>query len=175
VDVLVVDKAGATVATGRGQIAPGAASVSVAVAAGSLAPGEYEVRVRSRAAGASSASTDSLRLVLPASPNATSALFFRRTQSSGNKDLPTADLRFRRVDQLRFDVPTPTAQPVSARLLDGTGKAVPIPVTAAVRNDEDGSRWRTTQLALAPFAPGDYAIELTSGTERMLLPFRVVP
>jgi VWFA-related protein len=174
-DVLVIDKAGATVATGRGQIAPGASSVRIALASGSLAPGDYDVRVRSKAAGASAASTDSLRLVLPASPNATSALFFRSAQSTGNKDVPTAGLRFRRIDQLRLDVPTPSAEAVSARLLDRTGKAVPIPIAASVRDDEDGSRWRTARLALAPLAPGDYIIELASGTERTLLAFRVVP
>jgi VWFA-related protein len=174
-DVLVIDRAGATVATGRGQIAPGASSVRVAVTAGNLAPGDYDVRVRSKGAGALAASTDSLRLVLPASPSATSALFFRRAQSTGNQDVPTADLRFRRLDQLRIDVPTPSAEAVSARLLDRTGKAVPIPVAASVRDDGDGARWRTVRLALAPFAPGDYVIELASGTERTLLAFRVVP
>jgi VWFA-related protein len=174
-DVLVIDKSGATVATGRGQIAPGASSVRIGLTSGSLAPGEYDVRVRSKGAGASAASTDSLRLVLPASPAATSGLFFRRAQGTGAQDIPTADLRFRRTDQLRIDVPTPSAGTVSARLLDRMGKAVPIPIATSVRDDGDGSRWRTAQLALAPFAPGDYIVELASGTERTLLAFRVVP
>ena len=174
VDVLATDKAGATVATGRGQIAAGASTVRVALTAGSLTPGDYDIRVRSKGAGASAASTDSLRLVLPAPPNATSALFFRRGQSTGGEDVPTADLRFRRVDQLRLDVPTPSAEAVSARLLDRSGKALPIPIAASVRDDGDGSRWRTARLALAPLAPGDYVIELASGTERTLLAFRVV-
>jgi VWFA-related protein len=174
-DVLVIDKAGATVATARGQIAPGASSVRVALPSGSLAPGDYDVHVRSKGAGVSAASTDSLRLVVPASPGATGALFFRRAQSAGNADVPTADLRFRRTDQLRLDVPTPSAEEVSARLLDRTGKAVPIPIAVSVRDDGDGSRWRTARVALAPFAPGDYVIELASGRERTLLAFRVVP
>jgi hypothetical protein len=33
-------------------------------------------------------------------------------------------------------------------------------------------RWGI-EAALAPFAPGDYVIELASGTERTLLAFRV--
>jgi putative flavoprotein involved in K+ transport len=33
----------------------------------------------------------------------------------------------------------------TARLLDRTGKAVPIPIAASIRNDEDGSRWRTAR------------------------------
>ena len=175
VDVLAIDKAGATVATGRGQIAAGASSVRVALTSDSLAPGNYDIRVRSKGAGASASSTDSLRLTVSASPNATSALFFRRSQSTGAEDVPTADLRFRRVDQMRLDVPTPSAEAVSARLLDRSGKALPIPVAASVRDDGDGSRWRTARLALAPLAPGDYVIEVASGTDLTLLAFRVVP
>jgi hypothetical protein len=38
----------------------------------------------------------------------------------------------------------------------------------------DGS-WLLARLALAPFAPGDYVIELSAGTERTLLAFRVLP
>jgi len=175
VDVLAIDKAGATVATGRGQIAAGASSVRVTLTSDRLAPGDYDIRVRSKGAGASAASTDSLRLALSASPNATSALFFRRSQSTGAEDVPTADLRFRRVDQMRLDVPTPSAEEVSARLLDRSGKSLPIPVAASVRDDGDGSRWRTARLALAPLAPGDYVIEMASGADRTLLAFRVVP
>jgi hypothetical protein len=131
--------------------------------------------VRSKGAGASAASTDSLRLALPPSPGAASALFFRRAQGSGNTDVPSADPRFRRTEQLRLDAPTPSADAVSARLLDRTGNAVPVPIEASVRDDADGSRWRTARLALAPLAPGDYIIEMTSGTERILHAFRVVP
>jgi len=43
-----------------------------------------------------------------------------------------------------------------------------------VRDDADGSRWATAQLALAPLAPSDYAIELSSGERRMISAFRVV-
>jgi len=45
----------------------------------------------------------------------------------------------------------------------------------AARDDADGSRWATAQLALAPLAPGDYAIEITAGDQRMISAFRVVP
>ena len=51
-----------------------------------------------------------------------------------------------------------------------------MPVTAAVRDDADGSRWLTAQLALAPLAPGDYVIEMSNGLrERTLVAFKVVP
>jgi predicted methyltransferase len=50
-----------------------------------------------------------------------------------------------------------------------------VPVTAALRTDGDGSRWQTAQLALAPLAPGDYVIELSSGSGRSIAAFRIVP
>src|SRR5205807_5706324 len=102
--------------------------------------------------------------------------------------------RFRRSDQIRVEVPTPRSGQISARLLDRTGKALALPVIAAVRDEADGSRWQTAQLALAPLAVGDYVIELmekpggagkargagTSGgsgaeTKRTLVAFRVIP
>jgi hypothetical protein len=42
----------------------------------------------------------------------------------------------------------------SARILDRTGKPLPIPLIATVRDDRDGSRWQSTELALAPLALG---------------------
>jgi hypothetical protein len=89
--------------------------------------------------------------------------------------VPTADVRFRRSDRLRLEVPSSANDAVTARLLDRTGKVLPIPVTAAVRDDADGSRWRVADVVLAPLAPGDYLIEMTAGAERLLQPFRVVP
>ena len=44
-----------------------------------------------------------------------------------------------------------------------------MPVAAAVRDDADGSRWQTAQLALAPLAPGDYVIEIASGPQQRAL------
>ena len=62
----------------------------------------------------------------------------------------------------------------STGLLDRTGKPLAVPVTAAVRDEADGSRWVTAQLALAPLAPGDYAVEIAAGVRRMIAAFRVV-
>jgi len=50
-----------------------------------------------------------------------------------------------------------------------------IPLAAMVRDDPDGSRWQTAEVALAPLAPGDYVVELASGTTRSLAAFRLVP
>jgi hypothetical protein len=140
-----------------------------------LAPGEYVVRVGARAGAASIPSRETARVTIPAAPEAIGALFVRRGASTGNAQLPTADLRFRRNEQVRVEVPTPSTDPATARLLDRTGKPLAVPVTAAVRDDADGSRWVTAQLALSPLAPADYAIEISSGDKRIISAFRVVP
>jgi hypothetical protein len=186
---LLVDRLGTTVATARATIDPGARSVRLTLApSAQLPPGEYDVRLRLKSAGSATATTDATRVALAAAPNATGAVFLRRGPTTGNRDVPTADLRFRRSDQLKVELPTLSAEPVSARLLDRTGKLLPaIPVTASTRADADGSRWHTAQLSLVPLGIGDYVIELTTapdgparpapaGTEqRTLVAFRVVP
>ena len=72
-------------------------------------------------------------------------------------------------------MPTTSTDAGTAQLLNRTGQAMTIPVTAAIRDDADGSRWRTAQLALAPLAPGDYVIEQSAGAETTLTAFRVLP
>src|SRR5262249_61021528 len=103
------------------------------------------------------------------------AIGARRGPWTGNRDGAAADLRFRRSEQARVEIPTVATQAAAARLLDRTGKALAIPVTAAIRSDAEGSRWLTAQLALSPLAPGDYVIELSEGSDRLLAAFRVVP
>jgi len=72
-------------------------------------------------------------------------------------------------------VPASSTAAVTARLLDRTGKPIAIPVTAAIRDEADGSHWRAAELALAPLAPGDYLIELSGAGERTLSAVRVLP
>jgi VWFA-related protein len=178
VDATVIDATGAMIA--RGSSPAGSRSVLIALApSATVAPGEYTVRVRSEGS-----STSGVTVKLPPAPDAGGALFYRRGMATGNKDVPTADRRFRRNEQVRVEMPIAATGTASARLLDRTGKALAIPVTAAVREDADGSRWQTAQLALAPLAPGDYVIELASrageaggaGREtRTLVALRIVP
>ncbi len=175
VDAMLVDGSGRTVATGRAQIASGSSSVRMAMTSSALAPGDYQLQIRTKGARAAAAANETMQIALPTTPHATSAIFFRRGATTGNRDVPTADLRFRRSDRLRVDVPTPTADAVSARLLDRNGNALPIPVAGTNRNDADGSRWQSAEVALAPLAPGDYLVELAAGTGRTLVAFRVIP
>jgi VWFA-related protein len=178
VDVTVITASGATVGRGTGR--GGARSVMVPIVPAEATAGEYTVRVRAEGFG-----TGTVSIALPTAPEAGGAIFTRRGPTTGNREMPTADLRFRRNERIRVDLPTTDAGPVAARLLDRTGKAIAIPLTATVREDRDGSRWQSTELALAPLAPGDYLIELAgrageaggAGGEqrRTLVAFRVVP
>jgi VWFA-related protein len=175
----------ATVGSGRISVARGVRTFRIAVTPSQpLAPGEYLLRVGARAGPASIPSRETSRLTIPAAPESTGALWVRRGPATGNKEVPTADLRFRRSEQVRVEIPTASSDPVTARLLDRTGKPLAVPVTAVIRDDADGSKWVTAQLALAPLAPADYAIEMTTGAggaggsggeRRMISAFRVVP
>ena len=174
-DAMLVDASGRTVATGRAQIAAGATSARIALTSSTLAAGEYQLQIRTKGARAAAAGNDVLRISVPAAPQATSALFFRRGPSTANRDMPTADLRFRRSERLRVDVPAPGADAITARVLDRNGSPISIPVTAVVRDDPDGSRWQSAEVSLAPLAPADYLLELASPAGRTLLAFRVIP
>ncbi|HEX3646418.1 MAG TPA: VWA domain-containing protein [Vicinamibacterales bacterium] len=177
--VTLTTPADAPVGSGRISVPRGGRTFRVAVTASQpLVPGEYVLRVGARAGAASIPSRETARVTIPAAPEAIGALFVRRGASTGNKDVPTADLRFRRNETVRVEIPALSGDPVTARLLDRTGKPLAVPVTAAVRDDADGSRWVTAQLALSPLAPADYAIEITAGSggeRRMISAFRVVP
>jgi VWFA-related protein len=178
-DLLLTTAAGATLATVHASILPGTRSFRAAlVGEQPLAPGDYLVRVRVKGSGSAGTTAETLRIVLPELPAATGAIFVRRGPATGNKEIPTADLRFRRSEQLRVELPTPFAGTAAARLLDRTGKALAVPITTSARDDADGSRWQVSQLALAALAPSDYVIEIveSSGSgNRTLVGFRVIP
>ena len=164
---------GEVVGSARGRIAPGGISLLMPmVATGRLDQGDYQVRVRSQTP--SGVETVTVPVTLPPASSASGAVYLRRGPSSGNKDLPTADLRYRRSDRLHVEVPSAAAT-ATARLLDRTGKPFPVPVASTMRDDADGSRWASAEVALAPLAPGDYLIEVSADSTRTLVPFRLVP
>jgi VWFA-related protein len=174
-DAMLVDASGQTIATGHAQLAAGSTSARIALTSRTLAPGDYQLQVRMKATRASAASSEVAHISVPSAPDAAGVLFFRRGPTTANRDMATADLRFHRSDRLRIDVPSPNTTAITARLLDRNGNAMSIPVTAMMRDDPDGSRWQSAEVALAALAPGDYVVELTSGTTRTLAAFRVVP
>jgi VWFA-related protein len=183
VTITLTTPSDAAVGSGSVSVGRGARTFRVAVTPSQpLAPGDYVLRVGARAGPASIPSRETARLAIPAAPDSAGAIFVRR--GPGNREVPTADLRFRRNEQVRVEIPTAQSDAVMARLLDRTGKPLAVPVTAALRDDADGSRWQTAQLALAPLAPGDYVIELTTGAggaggaggeRRFIVAFRIIP
>jgi VWFA-related protein len=177
-DLSLLNAAGATIATASARVESGSRGFRAHFATEQpLAPGEYRIRVRVRTGDAATSASDTLRITLRDAPEATGGIFVRHGPSTTNRDLATSDLRFRRSEQLRLEVPAPSNAAFTARLLDRTGKSLALPVVAMVRDDADGSRWQVAQLALAPLAPADYVIEIAggSGGERSLFAFRVIP
>jgi VWFA-related protein len=187
-DVSLASPAGATLATTRAHVDPGTRAFRIVLAPDQgLAPGDYLVRVRVKSADGVTSASDTLRIALPAAPDATGAIFVRRGPVTANREVATSDLRFRRSEQIRVEMPSPSNAAFTARLLDRTGKPLAVPVTSTVRDDADGSRWQVAQVALAPLAPSDYLIEIVEAggegragaaggeIKRTLFAFRVIP
>jgi VWFA-related protein len=106
-------------------------------------------------------------------------LLFLRGPSSGPGWVATTDLRLRRTDRLRVDIPTETAlEAMAIALLDRTGKPLAFPVALAERT-EGGVRYVTGEIPLAPLTMGDYLLEVrcreASGDSAAILAFRIVP
>jgi hypothetical protein len=177
VDVMLVGKEGETLAAQKIEVAPGARHFTAAFTPpAGVAPGDYTVNVRARGRGLDLGPTNaSLVVSLRPAPLASDALFVRRGATTGNREVRTADVRFRRTEQLGVDMPSAGDEPATARLLGRNGQPLPLPVTVAVRNDPDGSRWQTARVSLAPLTVGDYIIEISAGSERKLVGFRIVP
>jgi hypothetical protein len=94
--------------------------------------------------------------------------------STGAAYFRTADPRASRTDRLRFELAAAVPGEPAATLLDRTGKPLAVPLQIAVR-DEGGVRWITVETAIAPLAPGDYAVEVKLGDATRTTAFRVVP
>lgn len=162
-----------TVGSGTATVARGARTFRALVTPTQpLTAGDYVLRVGARGGAGSIPLRETVRLAVTPAPDPSGAIFVRRT---GSREAPTANLQFRRNEQVRVEIPTASSDQPAARLLDRNGQLLAVPVTAAVRDDADGSRWHTAQLALAPLAPADYIIELTAGSNKSIAAFRVVP
>ena len=171
-DAVLLNENGDIVSQAKARIAPGTTSAILRIAPDTtLAPGDYTMRVKSQMPGGSE--TMSMPVKLTASV-ASGAVFIRRGPSTANKEQPTADLRFRRSDRVRVEVPS-AVDVTSVRLLDRTGKPIAaIPVTPNTRTDADGTKWATAELLLAPLGPGDYVVEVVAGDIRTMAAFRIV-
>jgi VWFA-related protein len=172
-EAVLTTASGEIVASARGRIVAGTTSAMVAVIPGqNIQPGDYVVRLRSQSS--TGAETVSTPVTLPPESQWSGAIFIRRGPLTGNREVPTADLRFRRSERVRVEVPS-AVDATSARLLDRTGRPLAVPVVSATRADADGTRWATAELVLAPLAPGDYVIDVGTAGRRAMAAFRVVP
>jgi len=144
---------------------------------GGLPAGEYAVRVRlTSTADSSLALSDTARVVLNPTLALGEAVMWRRGPTTGLQHRRTADPRFQRSDRLRFEYATTRSDPPKARLLDRNGNPLSVPVQVSERPDQPGNfQWIVVDATLAPFAPGDYAIEVTQGTAKQVTGFRIVP
>ena len=144
---------------------------------GGLPAGEYAVRVRlTSTADTALTFSDTARVVLSPNLKLGEAVMWRRGPTTGLQHRRTADPRFQRSDRLRFEHATTLSDPVKARLLDRNGNPLNVPVQVTEREDPSGAfRWIVVDAALAPFAPGDYAIEVTQGSAKQVTGFRIVP
>jgi hypothetical protein len=147
-------------------------------------PGDYLVRISIQPSSGGVPVSDAVHVVVPEPPPAGDAwlgqpLLLRRGPYTGVNYLPTADMRFRRRERLRVEMPV--AGPVggaTARLLDRTGHPFEIPVSVTERQDQTG-RWIVAETTLAPLAAGDYLVEIAldvkGAQEKRLVAFRIVP
>jgi hypothetical protein len=77
---------------------------------------------------------------------------------------------------LRFEYAATLPEAVKARLLDRNGNPLSVPVQTMERPDASGAfRWIVVDATLAPFAPGDYGVEVTQGSAKQVTGFRIIP
>ena len=145
--------------------------------AGGVAAGDYTVRIRLRSpVDGELALSDTARVSVKENLPLGDAVLWRRGPSTGPQHLRTADPRFQRNERIRLELATSSAEPATARLIDRSGQPMTVPVQVSERPDPSGAfRWVVVDLALAPFGPADYAIEVTQGQAKQLTAFRVVP
>jgi VWFA-related protein len=144
---------------------------------GAIAAGEYAVRVRMRSQADEKAElTDTARVVLSDGPALGEAVMWRRGLSTGPRYLRTADPRFMRSDRLKLELATASTATATARMLDRNHNELSVRAQVSERPDPSGAfRWIVIDATLAPFAAGDYSVEVTQAGEKRVTEFKVVP
>jgi VWFA-related protein len=168
---------GQTLASAQLTVPPGSRHFRVLLSPNApLQPGDYSVNVQAAATSRLATTNDVVPLVVRAAPVVSGSLLFRKGPFTGIKEVPTADLRFRRSEQMRIEIPAGAASTAgTARLLDRNGKAMTgVPLSVVFRDDPDGSRWAATQVPLSPLGPGDYIVEMRVGESKTMTPFRMM-
>jgi hypothetical protein len=177
-DVAVIAADGRQVASQRVDLKPNEGAFSVEVqGSGGMPAGDYTVRVRLRSPVQGELGlSDTARVVLKEAATLGEAVVWRRGPTTGPQYVRTADPRFQRTERIRLELATSAPEPVTARLVDRNGTAMAVQPQVSERPDATAPfKWVVVDLALAPFAAGDFAIETTQGDGRQLTAFRIVP
>jgi VWFA-related protein len=96
-------------------------------------------------------------------------MMFRRGPTTGNRYEPAASPQFSRTERVRFDVLTRGDASLSgARVLNRDGNPLDVPVTLGAHGP-----WLTAEVTLAALGTGEYVMELSSGSEKVLAAFRI--
>jgi VWFA-related protein len=155
---------------------PGARTLTATIPLPSgSATGEYRVQMRVNAQSHTDALSDSTTVQVAAPGLIGSPTILRRGPSTGINYVATADARFRRADRLRLEAPSrlPAAQ-VKVTAVDQRGQPLNLPIQVSERQ-EASATILVADISLAPLAPGGYAIVLTSGAERVIVPLQLIP
>jgi hypothetical protein len=141
-----------------------------------LGPGVYGVQLQFLAPDSTPVG-DFMRITVAAEPTPLGEpILSRRSSSPGQRYTRTADPRFRKNELVRFELPTTSSDPVSARLLDSRGNALSVPVQTSERADASGTfRWIVAEFPATPLAPAYYAVEVKQGPSSRVTAFQVVP
>jgi VWFA-related protein len=146
--------------TAEGKIEPGSRGTLIRVPVGTHAgPWQALVKVRGDEATpeSDSVSIERDRATLLGRPIA-----YRAASAAASAFRPLAAFYFRRTERLRLDWPVlKSLESQSARLLDRTGKALPVPIPLTSRESE-GKPVLSGLLNLAPLSTGDYVIEVNA-------------
>lgn len=165
--ILVSAPDGSPAGMGRATIAAGGRAFLARIPLSGKANGAYEIAVRMRTSGG-----ETLLETIQAT-RAAEAIGEPIAFRSMSRQDPVATYMWWRTEQIRFEAPLAADAPVPAgRLLDRAGNPMPAPVDVTIR-DETGSRWAVATFKLAPLSPGDYVLELTSGSTRRFIALRV--
>jgi VWFA-related protein len=172
VQVTVRAAGGETVGAGEAPLAPDTRSVVLDVPITGSTAGDLRVQVRLSGSGSLARHSDARTVTFDASAAKWGApLVLRRGPSTGTAFVPTADLRFRRQERIRVELPTALTS-VEGALVDRTGKPLGVPVRLDVPG---GGKPVIAEVSLAPLAAGDYAILFRDGEERLAVPLRIIP
>jgi len=177
-EVVVLDARGQEVMTRTVDLKSDEGPFSIQVPeTGAIAAGEYAIRVRIRSQADEKAElTDTARVVLREGAALGEAVMWRRGLSTGPRYMRTADPRYMRSDRLKLELATAAPTPAKARILDRNSNELSVPAQVSERTDASGAfKWVVVDATLAPFAAGDYLIEVTQGREKRVTEFKVVP